>query len=257
MPSPRNVRISGHALAIVACALLIASIADAQRSTRRAAPTDDSPPRVNAGGSLTFAAPQAEFKDYVNGAFGVNGNLGIGLDPQGIVQFKVELGYLIYGSKTYRQSLGGGALGLIAVDVTTSNNIAHGGLGLQLTAPSGPIRPYATGSIGFSYFFTESQVEGTSNTQQPFASTKNFDDGAFAAQYGGGVYIPLRRGAKPISLDLGAQYHKNGDMEYLTKNSITVTSPTQPPTITPVRSSANFVSFRLGLTFGVRPDQQD
>ena len=257
MPSPRIVRISGHTMAFVASALLIASTADAQRVTGPAASTDESPPRVNAGGSLVFAAPQAEFKDYVHGAFGVNGNLGIGLDPQGIVQLRMEVGYLVYGSKTYRQSLGGGALGLIAVDVTTSNNIAHGGLGLQLTAPSGPIRPYGTASVGFSYFFTESQVEGTSNTQEPFASTKNFGDGAFAAQYGGGVYIPLRRGAKPISLDLGAQYHKNGDMEYLTKNSITVTSPTQPPTITPVRSSANFVSFRLGLTFGVRPDQQD
>ena len=257
MPSPRHVRPRSAVTTVAALALLISSNAAAQRVTGPAASTDESPPRVNAGGSLVFAAPQAEFKDYVHGAFGVNGNLGIGLDPQGIVQLRMEVGYLVYGSKTYRQSLGGGALGLIAVDVTTSNNIAHGGLGLQLTAPSGPIRPYGTASVGFSYFFTESQVEGTSNTQEPFASTKNFGDGAFAAQYGGGVYIPLRRGAKPISLDLGAQYHKNGDMEYLTKNSITVTSPTQPPTITPVRSSANFVSFRLGLTFGVRPDQQD
>jgi hypothetical protein len=169
----------------------------------------------------------------------------------------MELGFLNYGSKTYRQPLGGGALGLIAVDVTTSNNIVNSGLGLQLTSPSGPIRPYAIGSIGVSYFFTESRVKGTSNTQQSFASTKNFDDGAFVAQYGGGVYIPLRRGAKPISLDLGAQYHNNGDMQYLTRNSITVTSSNTPPTITPVRSSANFVTFRLGVTFGVRPDQDD
>jgi hypothetical protein len=242
-------------LAVGAFAVALTSAAQAQVVTRRAAASDDSPPRIYAGGSLVFAAPQGEFKDYVQGAGGANGHLGIALDPQGIVQLRMELGYLVYGSKTYRQSLGGGALGLIAVDVTTSNNIAHGGLGLQLTTPSGPIRPYATGSIGFSYFFTESRVEGSSNSQEPFATTKNFDDGAFAAQYGGGIYIPLRRGAKPISLDIGAQYHKNGDMEYLTKGSITVTSSTQPPTITPVRSSANFVTFRLGVTFGVRPDQ--
>lgn len=243
------------AAALGSLTLLLATSADAQVVRRRDAAGDDTPPRVHVGGALMFAAPQGEFKDYVNAAGGVSGNAWFSFDEAGIVSLRAELGYLSYGSKTYRQSLGGGALGLIAVDVTTSNNIVHGGLGLQVAAPSGPIRPYATGSIGFSYFFTESRVEGSSQTNEPFASTKNFDDGAFATQYGGGLYIPLRRGAKPISLDLGAQYHKNGEMEYLTKNSITVTSSTQPPTITPVRSSANFVSFRLGVTFGVRPDR--
>lgn len=173
-------------------------------------------------------------------------------DEKGILALRLDAGFLIYGQTTNRQPLGGGALGLINVDVTTSNNIVYGGVGLQLMAPTGAFRPYASGSIGFSYFFTQSSIEGSSNNNTPFAETENFGDGGFTTMVGGGLYIPMRRGDKPISLDLGLQLHSNSDIQYLTKDGITVSSTTAPPVINPVRSAANFMTFRLGMSVGVR-----
>lgn len=242
--------------AAAALAILVAAPATpagAQVVTRRSpAAPDVGPATTFVGGGLTYAAPQRDFKNYVNGAFGITGHLIHAFDESGIVALRVEGGYLIYGQTRNRQALGGGALGLINVDVTTSNNIVFGGLGLQLMAPTGTVRPYVTGSAGFSYFFTESTIEGQNNSQ-PFASTQNFDDGGFTTLWGGGLYIPIRsRGPNPISLDIGVQAHANNDVQYLTKTSITIASSSAPPVITPVRSAADFVTFRLGVSVGVR-----
>jgi hypothetical protein len=77
--------------------------------------------------------------------------------------------------------------------------------------------------------------------------------GGFTTFWGGGLYIPIRsRGPNPISLDISAQAHANNDVQYLTKNSITITSSSTPPVITPVRSAADFVTFRLGVSVGIR-----
>lgn len=236
----------------------MASSADAQVVERRGPARDESPstPRTWVGGTLTYAAPQGEFKEYVQGAFGVIGHVVRAIDPEGIVAFRADLGYLNYGQTTRRQTLGGGALGLIAVDVTTTNNIVVGGIGLQLLAPSGVVRPYVGGSLGFSYFFTQSSVEGTSNSA-PFAETENFSDGLFSTWWGGGLYVPLRRGVNPIALDLGVQAHRNPDVQYLNENSIYIKDTASQPVITPIRSAADFVTFRLGVTFGVRAHRHD
>lgn len=243
-------RIAGSA-AVIAIATSVAAAQVVERRPRSEAP-DDGPITTWAGGALAYAAPQGEFKENVRGAFGLTGHMVHAFDEEGIVAIRGELGYLNYGTTRNRQALGGGALGLIYVDVTTTNNIIFGGLGLQLMTPSGAVRPYVSGSLGFSYFFTTSSVEGSSNIE-PFAETENFGDGGFTALYGGGLYFPLRRGGKnPISLDLGAQMHKNSDIQYLTKSSIVITNSSAPPVITPRRSAADFITFRLGVTVGIR-----
>ncbi len=239
-----------------ALAVLVATAsAHAQIVERRPRSTEpveqDAIPTTYVGGSLTYAEPQGVFGDYVNAAFGLTGYLVHAFDPDGIVALRADLGYLIYGHTTRRQPLGGGALGLINVDVTTSNNIMFGGLGLQVMAPTGRVRPYVSGSLGFSYFFTTSSVEGSQNTE-PFAQSDNYTDGGFTTMWGGGLYVPLRTGARPIVLDLGAQMHKNNDIQYLNKDSIHIPDSQSTPVITPIRSAADFITFRLGLTFGVR-----
>ncbi len=239
---------------MVAAALLVATAAgtaNAQIVERRPrAAESDVSPSTFVGGTLTYAGPQGEFRDYVRGAFGITGHIVHAFDRAGVIALRGELGYLNYGSKTYRQALGGGALGLINVDVTTSNNIVFGGLGLQVMAPTGAVRPYATGSIGFTSFFTTSSVEGSQNIE-PFAQTENFSDGGFTTLWGGGLHFPVRGGAKPIAIDLGALMHKNSDIQYLTKSSITIIDSATPPVITPVRSAADFITFRLGVSVGL------
>ncbi|MBM4193296.1 MAG: hypothetical protein FJ202_02810 [Gemmatimonadetes bacterium] len=209
------------------------------------------PARFYAGGGLEFGAPSGEFKDYVQSAFGGGGHILYALDDEQIFAFRADVDLFVYGHATRRQALGGGALGLIGVDVTTSNNIVTGTFGLQAIAPTGALRPYLHGGVGFSYFFTQSSVEGSSNSE-PFATTKNFGDGGFTTVLGGGLYIPVRRGYQPISIDLGVRTHRNSDVQYLTKEGIKVTSTSAPPTLSPVRSAANYLSFRVGVSVGVR-----
>jgi hypothetical protein len=212
-------------------------------------------PTTFVGADLVYAQPHGEFASYVTQAWGLTGHLVHALDDRGILAFRAELGYLMYGQRTARQPLGGGALGLINVDVTTSNNIVIGGLGVQLMTPTGVVRPYATGTFGFSYFFTESSVEGINGgggAAGNFANSQNFGDGGFSTTFGGGLYVPLSVKSGPISLDIGAQFHQNSDIKYLTKNSITFTTTNAPPVIRPVRSAADYVSFRLGFSVAVR-----
>ena len=216
-------------------------------STRQDAPSDAT---TFLGADLVYAQPQVDFSHYVNQAWGVTGHLIHALDPQGIISLRAELGYLIYGQRTARQPLGGGALGLIDVDVTTSNNIVLGGLGLQLMAPNGTLRPYLTGTLGFSYFFTESSVAGSGS--ESFAQSENYSDGGFSSAWGGGLYIPLHAGAQPLSIDIGAQLHKNGDIQYLTANSISFSGTNASPVIRPIRSAADYVTYRVGFSVGIR-----
>ncbi len=237
----------------IAAAAPVAGAQVVERRPRRAEPVEEQGPATTfVGGGLTYASPQGVFRDYVNGAFGLAGTVLHTFDEDGIVALRAELGYLIYGSVTRRQPLGGGALGLIDVDVTTSNNIVFGAVGLQFMAPTGGVRPYASGSIGFSYFFTSSSVAGSQSYDKQFAESQNFSDGGFTTLWGGGLYIPLSGGARPIALDLGAQVHKNSDIQYLNRNSIRIDNTQSTPVITPIRSAADFITFRLGLTFGVR-----
>jgi hypothetical protein len=142
-------------------------------------------------------------------------------------------------------------VGRIQVDVTTSNNIFFLGAGPQLTAPSGPIRPYVNGNVGFSYFFTRSSVEGSSNNNnESFAETTNFDDFVFATTGGAGLLIPFGR-SREAGLDIGVRYHNTRDTNYLREGSI-VDRPGTTPLINPIRSDTKMWSFRIGFIAGLR-----
>ncbi len=239
------------ALAVAVLGLAAAPRLEAQVVVRRPRPASEAPITTFAGGALAYADPRGDFARYVNGAFGVTGHLLHALDPEGIVAIRADLGYLNYGQVTRRQPLGGGALGLITVDVTTSNNIVFGGLGLQMMTPRGAVRPYVNGSAGFSYFFTASSVEGSGNAQ-PFAESQNFSDGGFTTIWGGGVYVPFHASGAPLALDLSVQAHRNSDIQYLNESSIYIKDTATPPVITPIRGPADFLTFRLGVTVGLR-----
>jgi hypothetical protein len=238
--------------ALLAASLLLAAPLRAQSSDSERRPVDISTASTFVGGGLIYAAPQGEFKKYVGGAIGLGGHFLQALDDQGIIALRADVNIMTYGSRTVRQPLGGGALGLISADVTTSNNILNAGVGLQLVVPRGTIRPYLDGTLGFSYFWTQSSVEGSSGGTGAFASSQNFSDSGFSTAWGSGIYIPLSVSKSPVILDIGAQVHKNADIQYLTKNSITFSGTSAPPTITPVRSSADFITWRLGVSIPLR-----
>jgi hypothetical protein len=231
---------------LVAFALSFGTIAPAFAQD---APVSPGLRRSAFGISLLGLKPRGEFADNVGFAGGIGGSYMLRLDPAGIASLRVDLGYMIYGHERYRTDLGGGPLGLIEVDVVTTNNIALGGIGIQLGAPGGSVRPYANGTAGFSYFFTESSVSGTGNDES-FASSNNYSDGGFAWSAGGGLYIPVSVKRTIVNLDLGVRWLDNGRRDYLRDDGITFEN--DDVQLNPVRTEAKGIQMSLGVAISFR-----
>ena len=65
-----------------------------------------------------------------------------------------------------------------------------------------------------------------------------------------GLYVPLRRGASPISLDLGATYRNAGRAAYLREGDIE-DLPDGGIAIRPRHSDTDLLSFHLGVAVGI------
>ncbi len=192
--------------------------------------------------NLQLGIPQGEFADNVNlaGGFGIGGILALN-EWFGIRgQFDAQ----IYGSERRRVPLGGGALGLINVDVTTTNAIIGGALGFQLGMPGPSVRPYAGAMIGFSSFTTQSQVTGSNSEDLPFASSTNSVDNTLARIVYGGLYIPIGNS----SFDIGVRHTWNGEsVRYLTPGDITE-AINGDIILTPNDTRADLLTVTVGVT---------
>ena len=198
-----------------------------------------------------LAVPIGEFGDHVNlaGGAGLGGLLF--LDRGGLAAIRVDGSFVVYGHESYRTSLSP-TVPFVDVDVSTTNSILGLGLGPQVYLGSGPLRPYFFGTAGFSYFITQTSVGGD-QYDEPFASTTNFDAFSLALAAGGGLSVSLREGENPISLDLAGHYQHNGLTEYLTDGARNLRQlPRGGWRANPVVSDANLLTYRLGVSVGVR-----
>ncbi len=249
---------------IATLVLTVPALVEAQRGSRgRTRPTPASnaeQTRQNAvhrhgfGVSFNYGQPTGEFRDFVNQGFGADGFYRYAIDPHGIVSLRIGGQFLIYGNETRRLPLSSTIGNLVLVDVKTSNNIVNFGGGLELAIPTPIVRPYVFGQLGSGYFYTQTSVEGSSDTFE-FARTTNYRDWVFSRQVGAGLQIPLgtSRSGTSVLLDLGATYNANGEARYLREGSIrqVQVSPARYE-LTPVRSEANLVTWRLGIAFSAR-----
>jgi hypothetical protein len=211
----------------------------------------DRPIRGAAGASFTYGRPVGDFLRYVDEGYGFDGFVRFCIVPNGYLSLMLNGGFLVYGSETKRVPLSTTVGARILVDLTTSNNIAWMGFGPQLTLPLGPIRPYANAAIGFSYFYTESSVEGSDDAFD-FANTTNFSDAAFRYGFGWGILIPFQAArGNEWGIDLGAMYHGNGQVRYLREGGI-IDLPNGGIILNPIQSDANLLTYRLGFSVSFR-----
>jgi hypothetical protein len=221
------------------CALAALLIAPATLAAQ------DAPSSVAIPVGLQLGLPQGEFAQNVNFAGGIGG--GLLWKVGGPVALRADLGFMIYGSETRRVPLGSGPLGLINVDVTTTNSIFGGSLGGQVGVPSAAIMPYLGGSIGFSAFTTSSSVEGSNSNNEPFASSTNSNDGTFAKTAFTGLYIPFGKGTALV--DLGVRHTWNGEnVRYLTPGDISEDTNGNV-VLNPRQTRADFLTVIIGITF--------
>lgn len=228
--------------------LVILAFAAAPVAAQRDATLPDGPVQAWFGGGFEYAATVGTFSNYVDQGFGLGGSF-VWRPAEGPIGLRIGAMFSQYGSTTRRYNL----VGLVNVDVTTRNQIGGLSIGPQLHIGNGALQLYGHGGVGFSYFFTTSSVEGTDQNNSPFASTTNYDDGAFSLEGGGGLLIRLAQGRTPVLLDLGVRYMRNGSVSYVTENTINFN--TNPPTVTAITSDANLVIYRLGIMVGLRPNR--
>ncbi|MDH3224186.1 MAG: hypothetical protein OEO23_10765 [Gemmatimonadota bacterium] len=207
------------------------------------------PPRAELLLYGTLAVPVGEFQSFVN--LGGGGGMGLlaFITPDRNVALKLDGTFVVYGSESIRVPLSP-TIPFVDVDVRTTNYIASLGVGPQVYLSTGSLRPYVYGTVGFSYFATQTSVSGT-NEVEDFASTTNFDDFTLALTGGGGLSVQLSRGEHPVALDFSAGYQRNGLTEYLTEGDL-IELPGGGWAVDPIRSETNLMSYRIGVSIGVR-----
>jgi hypothetical protein len=212
-------------------------------------------PRFQGGAALTIAQPVGQFGQYVDEGFGVGVHGLFRLGAAGAFALRADGSFVQYGRETKRVILSPTVGGRIRVDLTTSNNIAWFGVGPQLMAPSGPVRPYVNGAVGFSYFATQSSLEapdGDDGVDRDYFRNTNYDDFQFSYGGGAGVLIPVARGARNIFfIDVGARFHNNGRASYLREGGIE-DLPNGDVVLHPINSTANLWTYHIGVSIGGR-----
>jgi hypothetical protein len=137
------------------------------------------------------------------------------------------------------------------VDLETTNSMFLFGVGPQLMVPTGQLRPYLNGSVGLAYLSTQSYIRGRDQPDEyRFGNTTHFDDVSLAYGAGAGVYIPITRRRRPISLEVGARYQRSGRTQYLVEGSIT-DNPDGTLSFLPLESNIDLATFHVGITVGL------
>src|SRR5438309_7628414 len=106
------------------------------------------------GGGVMVGIPVGEFRNFVDVAGGVGGVIAVNLDRRGSLGLRLTGSYLQYGHERRLVSLAGSG-GLLGLDLNTTFYIASLRGGPQFVFGEGPVRLYAFGTAGVSYFATE------------------------------------------------------------------------------------------------------
>jgi hypothetical protein len=199
------------------------------------------------GAGAMVGIPVGEFRDFVDVAGGLGGLFAVNLDRRGTVGLRLAGSYLVYGHEDRLLPLAGTG-GLLSLDLNTTFYIASLRAGPQLVFGGGPVRLYAFGTAGVSYFATETSLGGSGCGCWGRPSSVNYDDAVLGLEGGGGLLIRL---SHAVALDLGASYVRNGTVTYLREGGISQSS-NGSLVLRPVRSEANLAVVQLGVSIGLR-----
>lgn len=199
------------------------------------------------GVSFVAADAVGDLGTVVNEGFGLELSGGAAVAGEGHLRLRADLGFVIYGLEQIQYCSFGCR---VASELTTTNSILWGGVGPEIVLARGPVQPYVHASAGLSYFVTSSSLDDRDG-YGPYLETTNYSDAVFGWKFGGGIRFRIGNGRKPVFVDLGVEHHDNGVASYLTEGDI-VDEADGSVTLYPNRSDADLLSFRLGISVGVR-----
>jgi hypothetical protein len=235
------------AVLVLSTAFIFASAqaADAQLSNVTMLPS-----RFSFGGDFAISQPKGEFASNVPNGYGFDVTGMFRLDPKGYLNLRADVGGVQYGHETQR--IGFPISGRLSIDLNTDNRIGFGAIGAQLQIPDGWFRPYANAAIAGTYFWTESSISGSDNSESVL-NTTNQDDWSHAWIFGGGLMVPFGRSIG--ALNLGARYYYGGTATYLKKGDIT-DNPDGSIILNPRNSKTDLVLWQIGVSFAIpRPSR--
>ena len=206
--------------------------------------------RYTVGLAGAYGQPLDEFADNVKRGFGLDGFGTLGLDSQGIFSLKAELGYIRYNRKS-EPFLASTGFGYVELESETTSGVLMLGAGPQLTLPSGPLRPYLGGTIGFARFATNTGIvipsyASNSGQKETLYDETVSSDFILSLTASGGLRFELPFMGRGVLADLGVRWHRNGEAEYVSSEGVSY-SGTGEPTITATRGEADFLVYRLGI----------
>lgn len=228
-------------------------LADAQTAQAPVGPS-----RLTFPVAMQIGVPTGAFAEHVAVAGGIGGGLLWAISPT--IGLRGDLGVQIYGSENRRVPLGSGALSLVDVDVTTTNAIFSGAIGVQVGLPptlgkTPYATPYGGVQLGFGSFVTSTSVSGSNTNNEPFASSTNLSDAAMAKTLYAGLYVPLRRSTALFDMGVRRTWHGRA-VRFLTPGDITEL-PSGEVVLQPRESVAELFTLTIGVTLrvGARSDQ--
>ena len=206
--------------------------------------------RYTVGISGLYGQPIGDFADNVRHGFGLDGMGTLGLDSRGIFSLKAELGWLRLDKKSEPFIVDNG-FDFIELESETTSGVLTMGIGPQIAVPFGPIRPYVGGSFGFARFATNTSIvvpadqSNTGQRESIYDETVS-SDFILSLTASGGIRFELPFLGRGILGDLVARWHRNGEAEYVSNDGVRYNG-SGTPTITPTRSEADFLVYRLGI----------
>ena len=212
--------------------------------------------RFTVGAAGMYGQPLGVFADNVDRGFGLDGFGALALDSRGIFSLRADLGYLQHASKSEPFFVNTG-FGLIELESETKSGVLMLGVGPHIMAPSGAIRPYVGGSVGFARFATTTAIKIDSDNSNS-GEDETLDEQTISSDFilsigaSAGLAISIPALARSgVLIDLGARYHRNGLAKYVSSEGVEYNG-TGTPTVTATESDADFIVYRIGIIIPIR-----
>jgi hypothetical protein len=193
--------------------------------------------RMSLGLTAGVSIPQGEFSDVAGVGFELVAHV-LMVNEARWLGLRVSGTGALYG-KVHSPVVGIGRL-------STGSRMATVDLGPQIIAP-GVVRPYGYATVGLTLALTDPSIDGWAGGGFQQAS---YTDVAHVLKMGGGLYVPLTRGERSISLDLGAHYRRNGGIRFLTAAGVALAQPSEL-SLSPTALNPKLLVLSLGVAVGL------